>query len=279
MDKLEERLVRDRLISEEQLALAYQEAKHLKKTIWAALVKMDILTEEQIALFFSEELGIAYVRPNDYVIDEGLMEVVEEDYCRENMLIPLFKIDNLLYVAMANPLDTTVLDGLSSRAGCIIEPLVAAPGAILQAIDNTHGIKDRFSFLQKLILRQKPLQALPFSREAERIPLSIPVKLKVESEELVLRSKVAVDGLTKDISSGGTAVGLEIFLFLPKGSAVSMDFQQDPSVFSSPKGITAKGEVVYCRMEKGRQYFLGIKFTQVDKEALVSLMKEARGQG
>ena len=279
MDNLEERLVREHLISEEQLALAYQEAKRLNKSIWVALEKMDVLNEEQIALFFSEELGIPYVRPNDYAINEELINVVEEDFCRQNMLIPLFKIDNLLYVAMTNPLDTTVLDGLSARAGCIIEPLVASPSAVLQAIDSNHGIDDRFSFLQKLVLRQRPLSALPFSREAERIPLSVPVKLRLEGTQVVFRSKIAVDGLTKDISAGGTAVGLEIFLYLPKGTAVSMEFQPQAGILSSSKGVFAKGEIVYCRMEKGRQYFLGIKFTQVDKESIVTLLKQASGEG
>ena len=279
MDNLEDRLIKDNLVSQEELAIAYQEAKRLKKSLWAALVKLEMLSEEQVALIFSEELGIAYVRPNDYYISEEIMGLVDEDFCRQNLLIPLFRVDNILYVAMANPLDTTVLDGLSSRAGCIVEPLLASARMIQEAIDNQRGIEDRLALLQKLVLKQKPLQALPFSREAERIPLSLPVKLAAESKDVILRTRASVDGLTKDISAGGTAVGLEIFLYLPKGTRVSLEFQCEEGVFSSSQSVVAKGEVMYCRMEKGKHYFLGIKFTDVDKEAIISLLKDARGKG
>jgi len=270
MENLEEKLLRDNWVTLEQLALATQEAERLNKSIWVALAKLGILTQEDIAIFFAQESGIPYVRISDYQIRKEVINLVDEDFCRQNLVLPLFKIKDILFVACANPLDTTVIDELMSKTALDIEPLIANPDSIIQAQDYYYGLKNSLFALESFVRKQRPVHSLPFYRASERVPLNLPVWLTVEDDGLALHSSSPIEGITRDISYGGTSIGLNIFLFIPKGTIVMLEFRlgNEPSLTSK-----AKGEVVYCRMEKGLRYFLGVMFLEIEDAVRNGLLR------
>jgi hypothetical protein len=274
MEELEQRLIQDKWVTTEQLALAAQESKRIGKSIWVTLVRLGILSEEDIAIFFAQESGIPYARISDYQISEEVIHLVDEDFCRENLILPLFKIKNVLFIACANPLDTVTIDNLMAKTGYDIEPLIAHPRSIIQAHDSYYGLQDRFFDMQNFIIKQKPTRSLPFYRTSKRIPLNLPVWISVEDEELALSYSSPIEGITKDISSGGTAIGLHVFLYIPKGTIVSVEFRTGKES-SHTSVIKAKAEIVYCRMEKGLRYFLGVKFVKIEDNARKELLKLA----
>lgn len=277
MWELETRLVQDNWVTLEQLTLAQQEAARCGKSLWATLVKLGYLTEEDIVIFFAQETGIAYVRISNYKISREILGLVDEAFCRQNLIIPLFKVKNTLFVACSNPLDTALIDTLAKMTGCDAEPLITAGRSIIAALDYYCGIEDKIFALEKLVIKQAPLHGVTFWRESERVPLNIPVALKIEDEAVSLQYSSSIEGHTRNISAGGTAVGLYIFLFLPAGIKLSLEFK--PSLLMSESHgevIKVKGEVVYCHMEEGKRYFLGIKFTDVEDEVRHKLIKLAK---
>jgi c-di-GMP-binding flagellar brake protein YcgR len=128
--------------------------------------------------------------------------------------------------------------------------------------------------MAELLTKQAAVAGVSRWRESQRFALKVPVKIKVIDDYVKLRTGSTVEGRTYDISKGGAAVGLEVFLFLPKGLKVSIEFagsRQDNS--NSP--LQAKGEIVYSRMEKSKKYLLGIKFSDIDQGAINQLLKLA----
>ena len=189
--------------------------------------------------------------------------------------MPLFKIKETLFAACANPLDATLINNLANLCGCPIEPLFASAYSIIKALDSLYGLEDKLFEAGNFILEQEPLEGLPFFRESERLPLNIPVSISLEDASFTLPFSSPIDGYSRDISRNGTAVGLEIFLFLPAGIKISLDFKPGATLFASGQTIKVKGEIVYCRMEKGQHYFLGIKFSEITEEARNQLFKLA----
>ena len=276
MENLEAKLIQDNWVNAQQLSLAKQEAKRCGKSVWVNLLKLGYLSEEDITIFLAQESGITYVRVSDYELSDEIIRLVDENFCRENQVIPLFKIKDTLFVACTNPLDTVLVDSLTKLTGCNIEPLMSTAHLITQAQDYYYGVEDKSFALEKFIFRRTPLRGFMFGRESERLPLNIPVSLKVEDKGLVLHYSSAIEAHTRNISQGGTAVGLHIFLFLPKGTNLSLEFKLAGGLSQEPSQIIkAKGEVVYCLMEKGQHYFLGIKFTEIEDTARSQLLKLA----
>ena len=272
MEDLEEKLIQDKWVTPEQLGLAAQEAKRLGKSIWVALVKLGILSQEDIAMFLAQESGICYVRISDYEISNEVIRLVDEDFCRQNRIFPLFKIKNRLFVACANPQDTAITDNLMSKTGLDIEPLIANPDLISQAQDYYYGLQERHFDLHRFILKKRPMRSIPLYRASERISLNVPVWLYLETKELVLHRPSPIEGITRDISNDGTCVGLHISLFIPKGTIIRLEFR--PSAKTSLKStIKLRGEIVYCRMDKGRHYLLGVKFVQMQDNSRKELLK------
>jgi hypothetical protein len=270
MQDLQAKLIQDNWITTQQFNLAKQETAKMAKSIWVALVKLGYLTPEDLAIFFAQETGIAYVRISDYEISPEVTSLIDEDFCRENLVIPLFKAEDRLFVAFSNPLDTALVDRLAKLTSFDIEPLISSADSISGALNIYYGPPDKDFVIEKFVMRQAPLRRLSFWRESERLPLEIPVSVKVEDKNVVLHYSAPVEATTRNVSAGGTAVGLHIFLFIPRGTKLLLEFK---SVAQPTQIIKAEGEVVYCRMEKGQRYFLGIKFTKIDENSRNQLLK------
>lgn len=275
MENLETKIVRGGWITGQQLNAAKEEAAGAGRTIWAAMIKLGYLSLDDLTIFFAQESGIPYVVIADYKISPSVLCLIGEDFCRRNLVLPLFKIRDTLFAACSNPLDTTLINNLANLCGCPVEPLFACAYSIIKALDSLYGPEDKVFEAGNFILEQGPLEGLPFFRESERLPLNIPVSISLEDASFALPFSSPIEGYSRDISRNGTAVGLEIFLFLPAGLKISLDFKPGATLFACGRTIKVKGEIVYCRMEKGQHYFLGIKFSEISEEARNQLFKLA----
>ncbi len=279
MDDLEIKLVHDNWINPQQFQLVREEAKKLAKSFWSVLIRNKYMSCEDVALFFAQEAGIPYVKLADYKISPQVLKLIDEEFCRRNCLIPAFKVKDVLFVACANPCDTAIMDDLGKLVNFEIEPVVASADSIYQALNVYYGMPEKDFEMAKYIVKSEPLKGLRFWRESERITLNIPVGIRVEDRNTVLNYSSTIEGFTNDISRNGTALGLQVFSFIPRGINISLEFKPDGKLSASEKVIKAKGEVVYCRMQKNRHYFLGVKFTGITQEDLNELFKIAGRSG
>lgn len=278
MEDLEAKLIQDSWINLHQLNLAKQEAAKTGRSIWAMLIKFGFLSLEDITLFLAQESGVAYVNIADYALSPEVVHLIDEGFCRQSLVIPLFKIKGSLFIACTNPLDTATIDAITKMAGCDVVPLIASSSSIIKALNSFYGLEDKVFELEKFITKQGPLQGLAFWRESERLLLNIPVSIKIEDDCLSLPYASPIDGYTRDISYNGTAIGLEVFIFLPKGVNISLEFKPDKNFTASGQTIKVRGEIVYCRMEKGQHYFLGVRFTEMTDEARNQLFQLAKSK-
>jgi hypothetical protein len=262
MENLEDRLVSEKRITPEQLYKAKQEAASSAKSIWPTLIKLGYLSEEEIALFFGEACGIPYVRISDYKISQETLSLIDEDFCLQNLAIPLFKIKDTLFVACGNPLDMALMDGLKKMSGYFIEPLIATAHSILSALDLYWRLEDKNFAAAKFITKQDSIVGFGLWREAERLNLKLPVDIRLSEEPIILSSSQPIDCNTYNITKDGTAVGLGLSLFLPKGLKIDLEFRLDQNA-GEPSGLKAKGVIVHSRMAGQKQYLLGVKFIEI----------------
>src|SRR3989338_3677891 len=217
MPGLEDKLIQTGWLTPQQLMSAKQEADRGKKSFWTALIKLNLLSPDDLCVFFAQESGIPYVRIADYKINQDILELINDDFCRQNLIFPLFKINSTLFVACANPLDTALIDSLARLYGLEIEPLASPADAILKALDFYYGPEDKIFEFEKFIAKQPPLSGLPFWRESERLPLNIPVNIDIRDTSLVSPCSLSIHSHSRDISKNGTALGLGILLFFSIG--------------------------------------------------------------
>lgn len=275
MEELESKLINCGLITAQQALEAEKEALACGKALCATLVKLGLLTEEELALFFADQSGIPYIRISDYCLSREALATLDEDFCRQYIVIPVFKTEESLFVAVNNPLDTALIDNLFKITGLNIEPLISSYSQILSNLNLYYGPEDKNFDIEKFIIRQSTIKRMPFHRDSERLDLKIPVSIAIDDKNFALRGSSSVEGFTKNISNGGMAIGLEVFLFLPKGINITMDFKPLQDLKSAGEIVKARGEIVHSCMDKGRKFFLGIKFTDIDGPGRNRLLKLA----
>ena len=140
MDNLKQALVDEGIVTVEQLRVAESTAQRENKNLTSLLIKSGLLAEEQLASFIGEKMHVPYVNLNNYTIDRKMLELIPEKIARRHNVIPLFKIEEVVTVAMPNPLGMISIDDISAVARCPVEAVIASEESIKTAIDQWYGI-------------------------------------------------------------------------------------------------------------------------------------------
>ncbi len=88
-----------------------------------------------------EKLQVPSIDLSLYLIEEDVARSVPERIARKYNLIPVFRINNNLTVAMSDPMDVLATDEVQAATGCRIEPVRAGESEIDKTIDQYFGAK------------------------------------------------------------------------------------------------------------------------------------------
>jgi len=144
--KLGEILVKEGLLTEEQLQKALQAQLVEENKLGEVLVKLELVTEKDIALALGKQLGIPYVSLSKGqlkpAVDENLENLIPPDFARRYRVLPISRHLNSLTVALVDPSDLMVIDNLKKITGCEINPIISTHSEIEKAIDIFYGRQD-----------------------------------------------------------------------------------------------------------------------------------------
>ncbi|MBI4124807.1 MAG: Flp pilus assembly complex ATPase component TadA, partial [Deltaproteobacteria bacterium] len=132
-------LVKEGLLTKDQLAVAKVSQQNLGEELGQILVTKGYLTEEKLLEFLSRHLNIPYVSLKQVKPDPKLLREIPVTLAKKHLLIPLKKnSDGKIDVAMANPMDAFVLDDLKQAFHGDIHPHLASAQEILEMIEQTY---------------------------------------------------------------------------------------------------------------------------------------------
>jgi len=143
LDKLGTELVENNLITRSQLLEAQEYMRESGKHLGEALVELGFIKVDTLNEFIAERLNIPYVDLANYDIDLATANLIDEETARKYKIIPLFEIENVVTVAMADPLNIFAIDSLSGMTNKSIEPVLASEESIVAAIDSYWGVKSQ----------------------------------------------------------------------------------------------------------------------------------------
>ena len=132
--RLGELLQESGLVSFEQLNIALELQKHSHKKIGEILVEQGFVSEKQIIEVLEFQMGIPHVDLEKTHIEPGIPRLISEKLARRNQLIPIKLEEDLLTVAMADPLNIFAIDDIRIATGKRIHPVIASKEDIQNAI-------------------------------------------------------------------------------------------------------------------------------------------------
>jgi len=147
-------LLKEGFITEEDLKKAEQYQRDNGGLLSYVLVKLGLVTEEQIVVGLAEQLGIPHMKLTHYKLDPEVVELLPERIIRKDKVIPLSQSGNTLTVATADPLNVLVIDDLKAITGCNIQTIVATPSEIEQVVGDYYSTRATMN-LDKLIAQSE----------------------------------------------------------------------------------------------------------------------------
>ena len=128
-------LVTSGLITGEQLA-AVRAAFPDSGAAGMELISRGLLTSFQLATVLEDEMGVPRVDIVSYAPDDEALALLPASLARSRNLLPLFEIEGVLTVAIADPTDVFALDDVGPQIGLEIEPVLGEPAAVASAIEQ-----------------------------------------------------------------------------------------------------------------------------------------------
>lgn len=138
-DKFGELLVREKLLSPQQLNQARQQSKQKGSRLGHELVKSGLIREADMTNFLSRMHGVPSINLSTITIAPNVIELIPKAVAQRHLCVPINRTGSTLVVAMADPSNIYAADDLRFMTGYNIEVVVASETAIEEAIVKYYG--------------------------------------------------------------------------------------------------------------------------------------------
>ena len=132
-------LVRERLITAEQLELALLEQQQLRWRLGEILVNWGWVTTREIAFALAEQYGLGFLDLTKAEIDEDAARLMNPDAAERYQALPVrFLPDGVLLVAIADPTDVGACEQLRDELGRPVRLAVADEADLRLAVERVY---------------------------------------------------------------------------------------------------------------------------------------------
>jgi type IV pilus assembly protein PilB len=131
-------LVDDGVLTVADLEDALQEQQARGGRLGEVLVRSGLATEDVVARTLARQLGLPFEAPPLLPAPDAPRRITEA-LARARLVLPLRSTPRGLAVAMADPLDLGTVDDVQFQTGCRVEPHVASPSSVAEALDRCYG--------------------------------------------------------------------------------------------------------------------------------------------
>jgi len=199
-------LVREGLITEDQLRSALNEQRSNGTRLGYTLVSMGAVSETDLTRVLARKYRVKAVDLSRIDnVDKRVINLVKPEIAQRHMVLPLRRVGRTLTVAMANPTNLDAIDELRFSTGYDIEPVVAGEYSLRQAVEKYYevpvddGLQD--------ILRELDDEEIEVVEGQEEEDISVTaLQAQVEEAPVV---KLINGILTSAVSKGASDIHIE----------------------------------------------------------------------
>lgn len=131
-------LLQAKVINQKQLNDALKK-KEENERLGETIVRLEYANEMQILKALEDSTGVQRVSLMNFTIDENVLKLVDESFCRRNTMIPLRIEGNRLMFATSDPLDFAVVEELRLITGFRPKMFAAPKNEISTQIEKYYG--------------------------------------------------------------------------------------------------------------------------------------------
>jgi len=224
--RLGEMLIKESLITADQLRQAVDHQKKQGGRLGTALIKLGFVKDDDITSVLSRQYGVPSINLKYYDVDPTVIKLIPQDTAIRYQIVPLSRVGSTLTIAMTDPTNVFAMDDIKFMTGFNVEPVVASESAINEAISKFYGDVQNTEELSKvmkdltgeesddleLAAEEQEMNLAELERAAEEAPIIKLVNLvltnavkhgasdiHIEPYEKELRVRFRVDGILQEV--------------------------------------------------------------------------------
>jgi len=216
--KIGEMLLKGNLISADQLRSALETQEKTRERIGTVLVKAGHIKEEELLAFLGRQFNLPVVDLSKYEVNSEVVRLLPEEMVQKHLALPINRIGAKMIVAVADPSNMAIIDGIGFKTGYSVELVLASERDITAAInkffDRSMEFKDIISELDEdlEVIREEDIDAGDAERSVDDAPvvklanylLTEAIKrrasdIHIEPYEREFRVRYRVDGVLYEI--------------------------------------------------------------------------------
>ncbi len=200
--RLGEILVKDSLISADQLRQALEYQKKNGGRLGSCLVKLGLVSDEDITAVLSRQYGVPSINLKFYEVDPAVIKLVPQETAVRYQIVPLSRVGSTLTIAMTDPTNVFAMDDIKFMTGFNVEPVVASESAISEAIHKFYGEVESVEELDKVMkdLAGEDAAALELAGEEQEMDLASLEKAAEEAPIIKLVNLILTDAVKRGAS-------------------------------------------------------------------------------
>jgi len=141
-DKLGEILVREGLITHEQLRKALLEQKNSGMRLGYTLVKLGFIEETEVSKMLARQYRMPAVDLSRFEVDAKILKLIPPDIASKHTVLPLKREGRTLTVAIADPNNVTAIEDIKFITRCDVFPVIAGEYTLRNAIERYYQQSD-----------------------------------------------------------------------------------------------------------------------------------------
>ncbi|HLH05824.1 MAG TPA: hypothetical protein VKW78_01160, partial [Terriglobales bacterium] len=110
--RLGDLLVKEKVITKEQLDEALKVQRQTGGRLGAILVKLNFLTDEDVTNFLSRQYGVPAINLNYFEIDAAVVKLIPQETAKRYQILPLSRVGASLTIAMVDPTNVFAMDDI-----------------------------------------------------------------------------------------------------------------------------------------------------------------------
>jgi len=200
--RLGEILVKENLITADQLKQAMAHQRQNGGRLGTALMKLGFISDDEITEVLSRQYGVPSINLKYYEVDPAVIKLIPQDTAVRYQIVPLSRVGSTLTIAMIDPTNVFAMDDIKFMTGFNVEPVVASETSVNEAIAKFYGEVESGEELSKVM---KDLGAedggdLELAAEEQEMDLSALEKAAEEAPIIKLVNLVLTDAVKRGAS-------------------------------------------------------------------------------
>ena len=219
-ERIGELLVRQNMLTAEQLKRARDEARTNGARLGHQITKLGYLQETELTEFVAKQYGLPSIELAEFEIDRDVIKLIPEEVAIKHTVIPVNRAGSTLILATADPSNIFAIDDIKFLTGYNVEVVVSSELAIKAAIDKYYDKSASFADVMsdldvedlELIQDEDDVDVGELARESEDAPVVKLVNLiltdavkrnasdiHIEPYEKEFRARYRIDGMLYEV--------------------------------------------------------------------------------